>query len=286
MPNIKLQKQISTVIFLVLVVWWLIVKIFFSDSFFQNELWSDFYWVMALVGGLIGLVNARFFGWWKSPTGKVLMFFSFGLLCQVFGQISYVYYSLVNNYEVLLPSLGDWGFSATIVLYVFGVIYLGRAIRVRLVRSWRHLGVILAIFILLLGLFSYPMFLDSYNTLKISLEVVILGLVSVVAGAFYLLLAIFNYFFSQEKMMGVFSSEVKFILFALVIHFLSDYMFWYEYGGPWFVAGDASDMLYVVAYFLMTIGIIKLFSCFKNIEVVTGCDCESHNFFKSVGIKL
>lgn len=274
--------MINLVIFLIFTAWWLVIKIFFPDNFFQKELWSDLYWLMALCGGLLGLVNARVCGYWKTSMGRALIFFSIGLFCQVFGQVLYVYYSLVHDYQVMYPSLGDLGYSATILLYVVGVIYLGKSIRVSLVRFWRHLWLIMLIFVLIFGALSYPMFLHSFQALKISWWGMVLGVFSVVVGAFYLSLAIFNYFFSQEKMMGVFGLEIKFVFFALLLQFFSDYIFWYEFGGPGYFSADWSDMVYLVAYFLMGVSIIKLRSGFENIKVVSGRDYQPQSFLKQL----
>ncbi len=65
--------------------WWLVASL--QHNTIQQADFSDFYWILPLVGGIYGFFSARKWGGLRSLFGRALIFLSLGLFFQVFGQV-------------------------------------------------------------------------------------------------------------------------------------------------------------------------------------------------------
>lgn len=250
--------KVAILIFLILTLWWLFNPVFIATSY-EIRFFGDFpsiYGIIALWAGLMGISIGRKWGL-NSIIGKVLLIFSLGLLAQEFGQLIYAYFSFYQQVEVPYPSLGDLGYFGSIPLYIYGTILLGRASGVNI--SFRNFAAkIQAVIIpLILLLISYFIFLKGYefdwsNPIKIFLD---FGYPF--GQAIYISIALLVYLLSRNTLGGIMKSKVLFILFALLVQYLSDFTFLYQVSrGTWKV-GEINDYMYLVAYFLMTIGLLQ-----------------------------
>src|SRR5579872_4206927 len=127
----SIQKEwtakVAACIFLAFSVWWIIIQVsVHNNTSVENQLFSGTYGVLALLGGIWGVIISRKWGGFKSIFGRSILMFSVGLLLQEFGQIAYSLYYL-RNIEVPYPSLGDVGYFLTIPAYIYGVYLLGKA---------------------------------------------------------------------------------------------------------------------------------------------------------------
>lgn len=257
------QAKVAIILFILLSIFWIALQLgyFNNASLFDHSIFKFFgaiYGIMALWGGVWGLATAQRWGGMKSVMGKAILMFALGLFAQEFGQITLSYIDYVLNIQGAYPSLGDVGFFGSIPLYAYGVFLLAQASGAKIkLRSYANQiqAVIIPLIMLIVG---YALFLQHYefdwtNPLKVFLD---FGYP--LGQAIYISLAILTYFLSRNILGGIMKNKILFILFALFVQFLSDYTFLYQTSkGTWEV-GRINDFMYLVAYFLMTLGLLQL----------------------------
>lgn len=269
--NQTLEKELSAkgafLIFLLLSVWWVSINLhFLTPDNFAYDLFSDVYGVMALWGGLWGLRTAKQWGGVHSVMGRMLLAFSVGLLCQVFGQVVYSFYFYYLHVDNPYPSIGDIGFYATIPAYIYGVIQVGKVAGVHWsVDAFKKNPVVIVLPLLLLFA-TYKLFLEGYEFDWSAPLTVFLDLVNPLGQAIYISMAFLVFILSQDKLGGIMRSNVLLLLGALLAQYLADFIFLYKTSREAWVSGGISEYLYLVAYFIMTIGVIKLSLIFRSLK--------------------
>ncbi len=114
-----LRSKFSLFVFIyyiVLLAWW--IKLFVSgqQSGFENYLFGAVYPILALIGGINGLLISRIYGGLSSVMGRGIIFLSLALLGQVAGQFMWTYYNIIAKIEVPYPSFADIGYFLVIPL--------------------------------------------------------------------------------------------------------------------------------------------------------------------------
>lgn len=272
------RVKVAGLLFLLLTVWW-----FLSPSYQgpQHErFFGDFpsiYGMIALFGAIWGLAISRKWGGFKSIMGKAIIFFSLGLLAQVFGQLVYAYYSFYKNIAIPYPSLGDLGYFGSIPLYTYGVFLLGRASGVKFsLKSSRHQLLAFLIPAIML-IFTYIIFLQHYEMPRFVGKFLPLWLVPVtifldfgypLGEAIYISLALLAFLLSRKILGGVMKYKILILLLALSIQYLCDFTFLYQVSKGTYVSGGINDLMYLISYFVMTLGLLELDvrSVNKNLE--------------------
>lgn len=250
-------------LFILFAGWWILIQTSFHPGSVNAQIFGALYGVIALIGGLTGVKYSFKWGGFKSALGRSTLFFSFGLLSQELGQLISSYYNYVlKQNPIPYPSWGDLGFFGTIPLYILGILYLGKVIGAKNSLSSRRkllFAFLVPIFMLVV---SYLVFLRGYqfdwsNPIKVFLD---FGYPF--GDSLYIALTIVIYFLSRGLLGGTMKNKVLFILIALCVQFLADYSFLYQsYYGSWSVGG-INDFLYLLAYFMMTLGLIRLYAQF------------------------
>ena len=117
---------LSVSIFIVLVGWWYYLQPFnLSDSLLHSKyIWGSLYQILALIGGIYGIFQSKKWGGINSFLGRSILLFSLGLIFQCIGQSVYSYYNLYAQVEAPYPSLGDFGYFGSVILYILGVLSL------------------------------------------------------------------------------------------------------------------------------------------------------------------
>lgn len=248
-------------IFLCLIAWWLVNQYILDPKSLKYDLFGDFsdlYGIVALLGGIWGISIAKKWGFTKSLMGKTTLMFSLGLILQEFGQVSYSLYYDIFKVPGPYPSIGDIGFFGSIPLYTLGILYLAKASGVKLgLKSMANKiqALVIPLIILIIG---YSLFLSHYQfdwskPLKIFLD---FGYP--LGQATYVSLTLLTYLLSHKVLGGVMKNKILLILLALTVQFIADYTFLYQSNnGSWSVGG-INDFTYLVAYFLMTMGLLNL----------------------------
>ena len=259
--TIKKEWQAKAAVFLLvlLTIWWFVspsVQKSMGGRFFGD--FPSIYGVMALWGAVWGVIISHKWGWLKSIMGKAILMFSLGLFAQEFGQIVYAYLSFYKHIEVPYPSLGDLGYFGSIPLYIYGVVLIARASGVTIgLKSFKSKiqAVVLPTIVLIA---SYILFLQGYKFDWSDPIKIFLDFGYPFGQAIYISFAILTYLLSRGVLGGIMKSKILFIIFALGIQFVSDYIFLYQSSrGTWHV-GEINDYMYLTAYFFMTLALIQL----------------------------
>lgn len=251
------RAKVLIVLFVLLSVWWkLSPEVIINSADGPEPDFGSVYFTVALWGALCGLASLKHEH--SSPINRARMFFSFGLLCQVFGQMGgYIYYVAVQNIQIPYPSVGDIGYFLSIPCYLLGAIHLAKAAGVKWwVQSFENKFEAIVISVVTLAV-AYGLFLGGYvfdwsDPLRVFLD-----FAYPLGQALYVFVAILAYLAVQADPKNPTKQIVFLALLALVIQFLCDYMFVYEASrGTWMVGG-VNDYLYLVSYFVMGMVVLR-----------------------------
>lgn len=252
--------KILTFFFVILSLFWFIFNIFSQPDQIDNKkvIWASLYQVVAIYGGVWGLIVARSWGGVKSVMGRSIISFSLGLLFQALGQSVYSVYNLILNVDVPYPSVGDIGFFGSILLYVYGIILLAKSsgVKFSLHSYFKKIQSILIPAAVLL--MSYWFFLRTYEFDWSDPLRIFLDFGYPLGQAIYISLAILTFILSKNFLGGLMRNKVLFILFALLVQYVADYNFLYQASQLTWNNGEYGDLIYLFSYFLMAIGISKL----------------------------
>lgn len=259
-------KIILFATFLLLCAWWVYLQLHpFGDYSIQNQMFSSSYGILALFGGSFGIWLSKKWGGFSSVMGKSLAFFSFGLLGQFLGQVTYSFYLYYFKIEVPYPSLGDIPYFSTILFYILGLFFLGKASGVSFSLKRIRNKILAVVIPVLLLFFSYFIFLKEYvfdwsNPIKI-----VLDFGYPLGDSIYIGMAILVFLLSNGLLGGIMRRKIWMLILALVMQFVGDFSFLYlSYYGKVSPAA-INDLIVMIAYFFMNIALIKLYKA--HIEI-------------------
>ncbi|HUD07076.1 MAG TPA: hypothetical protein VMR34_04265 [Candidatus Saccharimonadales bacterium] len=261
-----------SLVFLVYVGWWISFQHVVAKGTLSNEWWGDTYGAVAFIGAIFGLVVFRKWGGFKSTLGKALAFFSLGLLAQEAGQLIYSYYIVVDKIQIPYPSLGDVAYFGSTLLYISGAIFLARAAGVSI--SLKNLGYkIIAVglpLVLLVVSFLILLHNHHYNTSKPI--TVFLDAGYPIGEALYISIALVAYFLSRKLLGGVLKAGILFVMFALVVQYISDFTFVYQSNRNTWVPGSYDDLFYLIAYYVMGLAMLNFYVIYKKLKNTKGSE--------------
>ncbi len=265
---------VPVVLFSFFLIWWALLN--FTNIFVDSDSMADFadtYATVALFGGLVGLFFSGRWGGFSSLLGKVVLCLSIGLLFQVFGQFSYAFYARVLGVEVPYPSIGDLGFFGSIPFYILGSYYLVRIclVSVKATSSRFPINPISIVVPVILLVVSYIFLLRGYEPDLENIPGAFLDFGYPLFQAVYVSLALIAFYYTKRMVNGLMHKKVVFLLVALIVQYLADFLFIYKAHRGLYVTAGITDLTYLVAYFLMSLAIINLnsvFERFKNGKVV------------------
>ncbi len=255
-PRSSYLALIAMIIFFFYVVWWVYLQVFVNKGSALYYIFSGSYGMLALYGAMCG-VNASFnWGGLKTLLGRSIFMFSLGLFSQVFGQLVYSYYANIYYISVPYPSIGDIGFFGTIPFYAYGAILLAQSSGIKInIKSYKEKIMALVIPLTMLTI-GYAVFLQDYQFNWNNPVKVFLDFGYPLGEAIYISIAVIIFIFSRNILDGIMRSKAFLILIALVTHFLADYLFLYDSNN--FYSGNYMDLVYLIAYFLMTWALLSL----------------------------
>lgn len=260
------QAKFAVVIFLIYSLIWVSLQFPQTKTLKSLDFYEVTYGVLALWGGAWGFIAARSWGFAKSVMGRAIIFLSLGLLAQVFGQIAYSYYVYILKVEVPYPSIGDIGYFGSVLFYIYGVYLLGKAsgIKIGLKSISNKIIAVLIPFGILLG--GYLLFLQGYEFDFSNPIRVFLDFGYPLGQAIYISLALLTYLLSRGLLGGIMRSKIFFLLIALTVQFVADYVFLFQVSRETWQLGGISEYIYLISYLLMTLGILQLHSVVKNLK--------------------
>lgn len=258
MHKITWQVKLLYFLFLLFTGWWIFVNFFTKPESFDRYIFGALYGLVALWGGVNGLIISKKWGGWSSVMGQGIILLSAGLLFQEVGQIVFSYYNIVAHVQVPYPSLADVGFFGSILFYILGITMLGRAsgIKYSLKKISGKLQAILIPLVILI--FSYWFFLSKYQFDFTKPLVILLDFGYPLGQAFYVSVAVITYLLSNKVLGGVMKNKIVFIIVAFAAQYLADYNFLFQSSRGTWLNGGYGDYLYLVAYFIMSLGIFRL----------------------------
>lgn len=245
--------------------WWLINFFFGQPGDLSHEIYSDTYWIVALVGVLYGYSVAKLWGGHKSILGKALILFTLGLLGQVVGQIIYSYFALVKHIDAPYPSLGDVGFFGSVLLYIVAVLMLSKALGIHFRSGGKTQRVISIAAPLALLVGSYAIFLRDYQ-FDGSWLVTFFDFGYPLGQAVYISLALFMFVLSARLLGGKMKNKILLLLLALSVQYIADFTFLYRFSKDLWYAGGVNDLTYQIAYLLMTIALLQIGSVSRKLQ--------------------
>ncbi len=264
----NLLPPLNIVLFAFFTLWWVAINFsFLGQDEGSRQLFSTFYAVQALFGGIMGLLVARKWGGNTSYFGRALSFLSYGLLLQVFGQLVYSYYNVVLKVFIPYPSLGDLGYFGSIPCYIYGGYQLARALGAHLsLKSATNKLWAVLVPLLMLG-FSYIELLKGYEfDGDKPLLATFLDFAYPLSQAVYISVALLVFVFSFKMLGGLLRKRVLLLLFAFLVQYVADFTFIYQNAhGLWEIAG-VGEYFYYLAYFIMSLALLGLGSSFDNLK--------------------
>lgn len=256
----------TILIYVGIAIWWLSFQSTAKAGGDMVNAYDAVYGVLALLGGIWGLIVARKWGGLKSKLGKAISFLSLGLLAQEFGQLAYYYTVNIKQSQNPYPSIGDVGYFGSVILYTLGVIYIAKVIGVQFSLRSLWSKVVAAVVPLIILAASYLTFLKGYNFDWSNPIKVILDFGYPLGEAFYISLALLSFLLSRKYLGGILRSRILFLLLALLIQYSSDFTFLYQSSNNTWYAGGINDFLYQTAYVVMALALYSLGSVYNKMK--------------------
>jgi hypothetical protein len=256
MRNNRLAKDVAYGLFAFFTIWIILIHLFVPKD---TDLYINYgltYGVIALWGGIWGIIVARLWGGLKSIIGKAITMFALGLFSQVFGQLAFSYYYLIEHIDVPYPSIADIGFFGTIPFYIYGAYLLSQAAGVSITLSSLK-NKIQAIIIpsIMVGV-AYVLFLRHYQMDPNDPLGTFLNFAYPLGQAIYISIGILTYSLTRSILGGVMKKRILFFIFAFSAQFFADYYFIFDQNH--YYPGGIHDYIYAIAYFLMTLAILQM----------------------------
>jgi hypothetical protein len=245
-----------TLIFVIYLAFWLAIRQFTEPGSPFHNLFADTYVVLAIVGTYYAMKTSEDWGGSKSLMGNALFYLGFGVVAQIFGQLSYTAYFLITKVDAPYPSLGDFGYFGSIICYIYGLWILAKALQIKINR--KNIIRSLPWMVIPLGLLfmSYVLFLKGYEYDWSDPVIVFLDFGYPLGQSLYVSLSLIILALSKDALGGIMRPRIMILLMALIFQFAADYMFLYQQSREAWVAGGTNDLLYLVAYFAMSMALV------------------------------
>lgn len=244
--------------YLLLLVWWVKILLSGQQTGSENYLFGAVYPILALIGGVNGLLISRIYGGWSSVIGRAIIFLSLALLGQVFGQFTWSYFNIVAKVEIPYPSIADIGYFAVIPFNILAMLSFAKASGANfslktLMGATQAILIPLAILTVAFWLFLKGYQFDFSMPIKIFLD---FGYP--IGEAIYISLAILTFLLSKKFLGGIMRSKILFIVFAFVIQFTTDYFFLYTVSKNIYYNAGPVDLMYATSFGIYSIALLNL----------------------------
>lgn len=250
-------------IYFLILIWW--IKLFISGQTegTENYLFGALYPLIALIGGVNGIIVSRKYGGLHSIMGKGIIFLSLALLGQVFGQFVWSYYNIIAQVEIPYPSIADVGYFSVIPFNCLAMFYFARASGANVsIKTFNGTFQIILIPLVML-LVAYFLFfsnnpVDYSDPIKLFLD---LGYPF--GEAIYISLAILTYTLTKKLLGGVMRDKMIFVIVAFVLQFITDYTFLYSVSRDFYYNGGYVDLMYATSFTVFSLCLVN----FKLLKV-------------------
>ncbi len=264
----KLQIFV-TIAFLGFLAWWISFQSVVTQQGTSVKWFSGTDGLVALAGAIIGYTAARKWGGFKTVLGKSLMFFSIGLFAQEAGQLIYTYYVYGANIQIPYPSWGDVAYFGSTLSYIVGAYYLTKTVGVKFsLKSSKYKAIAFIVPVILL-ISSYGVLLHNHQYDTSKPITVFLDFGYPMGEAIYISLAIIAFLLSRKLLGGLMRTGIMFVILALLVQYVSDSNFIYQSSRGTYLGGQYADLLYLIAYYVMTLAMIKFHVTYNSLRQKT-----------------
>ncbi len=256
----------TMIIFLVFLGWWASFYFGSNDPTVNNaniyiSAWFNVYTLLALWGVWCGFKIAKKQGGFRNDFGKSIGLFTLGLLCQVFGQVTFGLYNNVLNVALPYPSLADLAYIASPIIYLLALVQFGRAAGINWnLKLMRGKISATGFFIGLLSVYWAVLLWQGYAFDLQQPIKIILDLAYPLLETLFLAVGILVYRSYRKTKISSPLTKIRFVLIlaALGMQYLADAFFSFLVQSNKWSGNSFGDLPYFLAYFLMTVAIIHL----------------------------
>ncbi len=245
-------------IFIVMIGWWLFINIRGLQNTTENYLYGALLGILPVVGGILGLLNAKRWGNFKSAMGRTVFFLSLGLLTWGIGTLIFAYYNIYLNVAVPYPSLADASYIISWVFWAIGMIDLSKATGVKF--KLRRVAGRAMLFIIPI----VTIIISYYALIVVARQGVIdfsggalttfFDLAYPIGDVVILTIALLIYGLSFNYLGGFFKWPIIIILSGFVLNYLGDFFFVYTTTITTYFVANWVDLLYTLAFFTLSFG--------------------------------
>lgn len=252
------MKKYIVICFLqaIVLVWWTVLQMLPSHDTVWNYWFNGIYGLVYLVGGLIGLSAIPRLGGLRSTVGKGIFYTSAGLIAYAIGQTIWLRYTLLGK-EVPYPSISDVFFVLLMPLLLMGIRYIA-TLFTPTIKPRRVIEFIFFTVVILVITTLYINQPDIDRNLDLLTKV--LDIYYPFADAVILSLGIV----ALRVVGGKFNTVIIFISLGALLQALADTLFIHETFDSRYWNGDTSDLLFSLAGFAISIGLMSLISLFTQ----------------------
>lgn len=259
MLNAIFKKKISYIILIlygIIVLWWLRINTQGIRETDENYLFGGIYALIALIGGINGLIVSKFWGGHKSFVGRGIIFLSLGLIGEWFGQTAWTYYNVIVKINVPYPSWADLGYLSIIPLYSLGMLSLAKATGSQFSLKKIKGKLILIIIPVIMGCLSYYLFLKNFNPDLSQPVRTFLDLAYPLGEVIPISIALITFGLSNSILGGKMRGRILCIIFAFIAQYITDYTFLYRAAQNSYYNGGPVDLMYATSFTIMSLGLI------------------------------
>lgn len=257
----------------VLIVFISLIYLFFIGWFLKlwlNEqkdsienLWTNFYGIIPIIGGIWGIFISRKWGSFRSMVGRAIVFVSLGLIFWGIGISIWVFYNLVLNEAIPYPSWADAAFIVSWPLWGIGAVYLSRATGAQFGLRNKNGKLFLFFMPVVVIIFSYYFLVTVARggILVPSIEgylKLFFDLAYPIGDVIILTIALLVYGLSYKYLGGKYRYAVYLILFSFALNYLADFIFSYTTTIETYYNGSLADVFFATTMFVMSLGLILL----------------------------
>lgn len=256
---LNIHEEVAIALFITLSLWWVFLFFVFGARLTQQNLyWAAVYQVLAWWGGIYALTSSRSWGGFKSIMGRSIIFFGLGLVLQGFGQTTFSIYTTILHVDIPYPSIADIGYFGSIFFYLAAIVSMARVARVS--SRLKNIGgkTIALAFPAIMLVFSYLMFLQGYQFDWSAPLKVFLDFGYPFGEALYVSIAALALVFSHNMLGGIMRGPMLFLMMALIVQYVADFNFLYQASNQTWINGGYGDFLYLLAYFLMGLSLVRI----------------------------
>lgn len=255
-------QKLFTAFFAVIVIFWLFLFLTDKRGGDWNYWYSFLFGLIPFFGGIVGMIQARLWGGFKSHVGRAVIFVSFGLFLWGFGENIWSYYNFFEHVPAPYPSLADLGFAPSIFFWILGTAFMSVSSGALLALRKTHTAKLFAVLIPLILLI--PSYYIQVTVARGGVVVphgetllkAILDIAYPFGDFLALTFAAVVYGLSFRYAGGIYRRAFSALLAGLAVMYCADSVFSYTTTKGTYYNGDWGDLLLALGQFLMTFGIL------------------------------